>query len=64
MEGLLANANCGGENVHRGAVLGAMLGAAFPDAIPKDLKDGLKDHDLIDAEIEAFLQATTPPASM
>ena len=27
-EGLLANANCGGENVHRGIVLGAILGAS------------------------------------
>nr|XP_022286115.1 uncharacterized protein LOC111099060 isoform X1 [Crassostrea virginica] len=26
--GLLANANCGGENCHRGAALGALLGAA------------------------------------
>ena len=25
--GLLANANCGGENVHRGIALGALLGA-------------------------------------
>ncbi|XP_061171755.1 uncharacterized protein LOC133181237 isoform X1 [Saccostrea echinata] len=27
-EGLLANANCGGENCHRGAALGALLGAS------------------------------------
>ncbi|MGF1531692.1 MAG: ADP-ribosylglycohydrolase family protein [Puniceicoccaceae bacterium] len=37
--GVLANARCGGDNSHRGAVLGALLGAANP--IPEDLRSGL-----------------------
>ena len=41
--GLLANANCGGENVHRGIVLGALLGAGRgSEAIGQELKRGLK----------------------
>jgi len=52
---LLANANCGGENVHRGCVLGALLGAAHGESgIPQKLKDGLKDAVEIRAEIDAF----------
>eukprot|EP00958_Prasinococcus_capsulatus_P012596 scaffold1265_cov366-Prasinococcus_capsulatus_cf.AAC.9 len=54
-EGLLANANCGGENVHRGIVLGAMLGASVGEkAIEGRWKDGLKDHEDIRQEIDAF----------
>jgi len=52
---LLANANCGGENVHRGAVLGAILGAVHGErAIPTHLKEGLHDAAALSAEIEAF----------
>ncbi|GFS24463.1 poly(ADP-ribose) glycohydrolase ARH3 [Elysia marginata] len=43
--GVLANANCGGENCHRGAALGALLGAAAANqkqgGVPAKLKDGL-----------------------
>lgn len=42
--GLLANANLGGDNCHRGAVLGALLGArhgegCWPEALVRGLKD-------------------------
>jgi ADP-ribosylglycohydrolase len=41
-EGLVANTNLGGENVHRGSVLGCLLGAENgPDAWPKRWVDGL-----------------------
>ena len=45
----LANANCGGENVHRGLVLGAVLGAAH--GVPEDLRVGLKNADKLGSEI-------------
>lgn len=53
--GLLANANTGGENVHRGILLGALLGADVGESqIPEHLKTGLKDYDAIREEIESF----------
>jgi len=59
--GLLANANTGGENVHRGIVLGALLGAEMGEAaIPEHLKTGLKDYEAIRGEIEAFKAAVLP----
>lgn len=39
-DGILANALCGGDNCHRGAVVGALLGAA--NAIPQRWLDGLE----------------------
>jgi len=63
-QGLLANANTGGENVHRGIVLGALLGAAAGEAgIPQHLKTGLKDYEAIRTEIEAFKAAVVLPSS-
>lgn len=57
-EALLANANCGGENVHRGCVLGALLGAYHGEsAIPNHLKQGLRDFPALNGEIEAFKAA-------
>ena len=57
-EMLLANANSGGENVHRGLVLGALAGAAAGvAAIPDDLKQGLLHAEAIGAEIDAFVAA-------
>ncbi len=42
-EGLVANTNAGGDNCHRGAVLGALLGAANGiNSIPSSWIDGLK----------------------
>ena len=41
-EGLIANTHLGGDNVHRGAVLGAILGAANgAEAWPEDWRNGL-----------------------
>lgn len=41
-EGLIANTMLGGDNVHRGAVLGALLGAANgEEAWPSDWREGL-----------------------
>ena len=55
---LLANANAGGENVHRGLVLGAVLGAQVgASGIPSELKAGLHHREAIEAEIEAFVAA-------
>ncbi|CAG2225248.1 unnamed protein product [Mytilus edulis] len=42
-EGLLANANCGGENCHRGAALGALLGASASWK-GKQISDKYKEH--------------------
>ncbi|EOD34046.1 hypothetical protein EMIHUDRAFT_228899 [Emiliania huxleyi CCMP1516] len=57
-EALLANANAGGENVHRGLVLGALMGAQVgASGIPAELKAGLYHHDAIAAEIDAFIAA-------
>ena len=53
---LIANTNAGGDNCHRGAVLGAMLGAALGyGAIPKRWIDGLRARAELEAEIEAFI---------
>ena len=55
---LLANANIGGENVHRGAVLGAILGARVGDEnLPEQLKSGLHDRQLLEEEINSFVDA-------
>lgn len=52
--GLLANSNLGGDNVHRGTVLGAILGLA--DAAPlSGFYNALSDRDSIEAEILAVL---------
>lgn len=56
-EALLASANAGGENVHRGAVLGALLGAASGiGALPKDLLDDLVAKSELREEVKALLQ--------
>eukprot|EP01079_Euglenida_sp_SAG-EU17-18_P007109 gene7109-6728_t len=61
--GLLANANNGGENVHRGAVLGALLGVhAGMEAIPKELVQGLHGSAQIAEEIDAFVAAVMSPS--
>ena len=55
---LLAQANVGGECVHRGSVLGALAGAAHGmRGIPKEWLDGLVQHEEIKAEVEAFVAA-------
>lgn len=53
---LIANTNAGGDNCHRGAVLGAILGAALGvAAIPERWRQGLTAHAELDAEIEGFI---------
>jgi ADP-ribosylglycohydrolase len=53
---LIANANVGGDNCHRGAVLGAVLGAALGvAAIPARWIEGLRSRDALEQEIEGFL---------
>mmetsp|Transcript_10531 Transcript_10531/g.22964 ORF Transcript_10531/g.22964 Transcript_10531/m.22964 type:complete len:284 (-) Transcript_10531:102-953(-) len=55
---LIANANIGGENVHRGAVLGAILGARVGDEnLPQMIKSGLYERDLLEKEIDTFVDA-------
>lgn len=62
-DALLANANTGGENVHRGACLGAAMGvfhkndaSSSPDQpLPAQLTHGLYHHDELESEIEAFI---------
>lgn len=62
---MLANANVGGENVHRGAVLGAILGArAGDESLPRELKDGLYDKDEIGREIDAFVESVLQKSGM
>ncbi|CAB1078122.1 hypothetical protein D1AOALGA4SA_5887 [Olavius algarvensis Delta 1 endosymbiont] len=50
---LLANANAGGDNVHRGMVLGLVVGAAN-DELPQHLKTGLTAFDELQGEIDDF----------
>lgn len=50
---VLANANAGGDNVHRGMILGLLAGAAT-DKIPEALKKALINYEDIKKEIEAF----------
>ena len=53
---LIANTNVGGDNCHRGAVLGAILGAALGvRAIPKLWISGLTAHVELNVEIEEFV---------
>ena len=50
---LLANTNAGGDNVHRGMLLG-MLAGAISGGIPAHLLRGLAKHDELAKEIDAF----------
>ena len=57
-ECLLANANAGGENVHRGLVLGALVGAHVgASRIPDELKSGLHHAAAIGKEVDDFVAA-------
>jgi ADP-ribosylglycohydrolase len=54
---LLANANVGGESVHRGSLFGAILGARTGDsALPAHLKDGLFHRGDLEKEIDDFVK--------
>ena len=50
---LLANANAGGDNVHRGMVLGLVVGAAN-EVVPQHLKHGLSAFADLKDEIETY----------
>lgn len=52
---LFDNANAGGDNVHRGMILGLLVGATA-DGIPQDLKSGLLQHKEIEKEIDSFIK--------
>ena len=55
-EALVANNNVGGDNCHRGAILGAILGTALGyAAIPPRWTLGLQAHADLETEIEGFL---------
>ncbi|MEO6824930.1 MAG: ADP-ribosylglycohydrolase family protein [Nitrosospira sp.] len=53
-ECLLANANAGGDNVHRGMIMGLIAGASN-DELPDHLVKGLVAHDELETEISAFV---------
>lgn len=53
-ECLLANANAGGDNVHRGMIMGLIAGASN-DELPDHLAKGLVAHDELETEIGAFV---------
>jgi ADP-ribosylglycohydrolase len=52
---LLANTNAGGDNVHRGMVLGLIVGAGN-DKIPSSLMQGLLAFEELQAEIDDFTE--------
>jgi hypothetical protein len=54
-EALIADANAGGDNVHRGMVLGLLVGAADPKTMREHGKD-LCNADDIHGEIAAFAE--------
>lgn len=55
---LLANANVGGDNCHRGAALGSLIGAAASiSSVPPKLLQGLVSQNEIKQEIEAYVEA-------
>jgi hypothetical protein len=63
-QGLLTNANVGGENVHRGSVMGAILGArAGVDHLPPHMIHGLYPQAELAREIEEFVRAVLPIAT-
>ncbi|GIQ82827.1 ADP-ribosylation/Crystallin J1 [Kipferlia bialata] len=55
-QGLLANANVGGDNCHRGAVLGVILGLCTVDTEADTLYSGLVEHDAIEKEIQTAIE--------
>jgi ADP-ribosylglycohydrolase len=56
---LLVNANLGGDNVHRGAIIGILLGLAHGSFLA-DFFSKLVLHKLLDQEIDDFMTAILP----
>lgn len=53
---VVANANAGGDNCHRGSVVGALVGAAVGySGLPDRYKDGLFEEKEIKKEIDEFI---------
>lgn len=62
---LIANTNAGGDNCHRGSVLGALLGAWLGfDAIPLRWRQGLVAGPTLALEVDEFIQTFVPPSSL
>jgi ADP-ribosylglycohydrolase len=60
--GIIANTNVGGDNCHRGAVVGALLGAASgTERMPKRFLDGIHDSAGLRRQIDSLL-ALCPPS--
>ncbi|MGJ3244155.1 MAG: ADP-ribosylglycohydrolase family protein [Opitutales bacterium] len=56
--GIIANTRCGGDNCHRGAVLGALLGAANgAEQVPAEWADGLTAAPDLEAIAEKILES-------
>lgn len=58
---LLANANAGGDNVHRGMILGLLAGASNTE-IPGELKSGLLAYNELKNEISDFVNLCFSPS--
>jgi ADP-ribosyl-[dinitrogen reductase] hydrolase len=57
--GVIANTNVGGENCHRGAVIGALLGGvAGRDRLPARLIEGVHEAAALHTRIDALIGAT------
>lgn len=61
-QALLVNANLGGDNVHRGTVLGTILGLACGLTV-NEFFDQLVDRQSIDAEIRTLLNVPAQPGT-
>jgi ADP-ribosylglycohydrolase len=59
-QALRVNTNLGGDNVHRGIVLGTLLGLQS-DAVATSWFEQLADHKLIAQEIEALISVASAP---
>jgi ADP-ribosyl-[dinitrogen reductase] hydrolase len=61
---LIANTNAGGDNCHRGSVLGALLGAWLGfEAIPLRWRQGLLAGPTLTQELDEFIQTFVPSSS-
>jgi hypothetical protein len=59
-QALRVNTNLGGDNVHRGVVLGTLLGLQS-DTVSTNWFDQLADHTVIAEEIETLISAASAP---
>jgi ADP-ribosylglycohydrolase len=59
-QALRVNTNLGGDNVHRGMVLGTLLGLQT-DSVASSCFEQLTDHKIITQEIDALISAASVP---